>query len=123
MMLSVINAQCAVFCSQQSIVGSPASPHASLVDPDRASHACCPHQGIPKPKPKKDEVPCPHPIPAADEARLNNNSDSFNAILAVVVVGLSHQYCHQLAETYLDVPAAPDSSGLSHLSSIFILRI
>lgn len=123
MMVSVINAQCALSCSLPSIAGSPASPHASPVDPDRTGHACCPHQGVPKPKQQKDEVPCPHPIPAADEARLNKSSASFNAIPAVVVVGLGHQYCPELAETYLDSLTAPGSSDRSHLSSVFILKI
>jgi hypothetical protein len=122
MMAPVINAKCAVSCTLQSIAGSPAS-HASRVDSDRTGHACCPHQGVPKPKQQKDEIPCPHPVQAADEARLNNTSASFNTMPAVVVVGSSNEYCRQLAETCLDPLIATDSSGLSHLPSIFILRI
>ena len=122
MMLSVVNAQCAVSCSRQSIAGSPASPYASHVDPDRIGHGCCPHQGVPKPKQQKDEVPCTHPIPTAGEARLNNTSASFNAIPAVVM-SLSHQDCPQLGETYLHAIAAPGPWDRSYLSSIFILKI
>jgi hypothetical protein len=122
MMASVINAQCAVSCSVQSIAGSPTS-HASQVDPDRTGHACCPHRGVPEPKQQKDEVPCPHPAPAADEARLNISSASLNTIPPVVEIGLSHEHSRQLAETYLDPRIAPNSSGLGPLSSIFILRI
>lgn len=122
MMVSVINAQCVVSCALQSIAGSPAS-HASPVDPDRTRHACCRHQGVPKPKHQKGEVPCPHPIPPSDEARLNNAGTSFNTIPAEVVIGFSNEYRPQLAETYLDLRTAPDASGVSHLLSIFILRI
>jgi hypothetical protein len=122
MVTSVINAQCAVSCSLQSFAGSPAS-QASRIDPDYTGHACCPHQGLPKPKQQKDEVPCPHPVRAAAEARLSNSSASFKVIPAAVEVGSSQEYGPQLAETCLDPLTAHISSGLSHLSSIFILRI
>ena len=122
MIASVINALCAVSCSLQSIAGSPPS-HARRVDSDGAGHACCPNQGVPKPKQQKREVPCPHQVPAADNARRNNSSTGFTAIPAAVEVGLSLQYCPQLAGRYLDPLTARDSLGLSHLSSISILRI
>ncbi len=122
MMASVIIAQCAVSCSLQSIAGSPAS-HASRVDADRTGHACCPHRGAPKPKQQKDGIPCPHPVPAADDARLSNSSASFNPIPAVIVTGLSHEYRPQLAEIDLESLTDRGSSDLLHLSSILILRI
>ena len=121
MMASVINAQCAVSCSLQSIAGSTAS-HANRLDPDRAGHACCPQHRVPKPKQQQDEAPCPHPPPVS-EARLNNSSASFNTMQAVVVDALSNEYRPQLSETYLGRLTIPDCSGLTYLSSIFILRI
>jgi hypothetical protein len=121
MMASVINAQCAVSCSLQSIAGSAAS-HASRVDTDRAGHPCCPRRGAPQPKQQQDEIPCLHPVPAAGEALLNNSGASFNAIPVVVAVGLSHQYRPHQAEIFLAPPAA-GSSDLPYLSPIFILRI
>jgi hypothetical protein len=119
MVASVINAQCALSCSLQSIAG-PTASHASRVDPDRTGHACCPHQGVPKPKQQTNEGPCPNPAPAADQVRLNKTR--LNMIPAVIVASLIREYCPQLAETYLDPFTVPDSSGQSH-SSISILRI
>src|SRR5258708_36915595 len=109
MMASVINAQCAVSCSLQ-------------VDPDPIHHACCPSQGAPKPgQQPKDEVPCPHPAPTADQARLNNNSANLDAV--PIVVGLSHDCCPQLPGISVAPLTALASSGLSLRSSISILRI
>jgi hypothetical protein len=122
MTASVINAQCAVSCALQSnAAGSPAQ-HVIRVDPDRAGHACCRHQSVPKPKRHKDEVPCSHPVPAA-AARHNTSIAIFSTIPSAVIVDLNHQYCLHSAEKYLDPLVAPDSSGQGHLSSIFILRV
>lgn len=121
MMASVINAQCVVSCSLQTVTRSSAS-QASRVETSRAGHSCCKHRGAPEQKQKKDDVACPHPAPTADEARLENNGSSFNLIPAMVVA-ISDQYRPLVSETYPGPLTVPESSCLNHPSSISILKI
>src|SRR5450755_421293 len=118
---SVINAQCAVSCSLQVIPGRRSSQVTAL-DSGRAGHSCCAHKGVPNQRQQKDETPCPYPAPSADQARIESIA-SFSPALAWIAVLPTHQDPPLPAEIYLDPLPTPDSSGLSPLSSISILRI
>jgi hypothetical protein len=120
MMACIVNAQCAVSCSLQPIAASSAT-HESAADPNLADHECCPHPGAPQPKQQKNKVPCPHAGPPANDVALGKSG--ITLIPGVVAAGVAPEYRPRLVEIDHDPPTASASPGLSHLSSIFILRI
>jgi hypothetical protein len=121
MMAFIVNAQCALLCSLPSSASLPAD--ASQVDPDQSDHACCPHQGQPKPTQPKDERPCPPSAPTADATRLNISSANLNPAPDVIAVGSGHEYCPSLDGSHRSSLTGSVPPRRSHPSSIDILRV
>ena len=120
MIASVLNAQCAVSCSLQSITQLPSS-EPSGIDLNQEQHSCCPH-GAPKPKEQKHQIPCPEPLPAASKDRAENGNASSDSILAMVVVSLSYRFELVISHTFLE-PRLPSSWLSQSQTSSTSLRI
>jgi hypothetical protein len=117
MLASVVHAQCLLACSTQL----PAQASAVLSD-DSGEHSCCPHQS--DRKSQNSEKPC-----RPDSSAINLPTDEISAAASVVLpVALLDQSGGALLpvlafQTRHTPDASPDSSTLSLLSSISILRI
>ena len=123
MIISIINVQCALSCSMQSIAHSPSTQADGAIGSTRSEHACCPREADPKPKQEKRPAACVQPEPDVTEARLRISAPAFSQIVAVEAIAGDQQDYTALIETDLLLVAAPDPSGLSQLTSISILRI
>ncbi|SRR6266699_1644488 len=124
MMVSIINAQCAISCSIQSLRGSTPVVQSSGALIHGASHACCPH-GVPSPKQSPDNT-CPHPVTHTDEARVENNDGAtalYNGNQAALIVEPIRELSSLPAYSTVEPAPASASSGPTFLSSITILRI
>jgi hypothetical protein len=117
MLASILHAQCLFACSLQM----PAHATAALNVPS-GEHSCCPHQS--DQKSQNSEKPCRTDSPAISPAT-NEVSVATNIVLPVVLLSQPGGELLPALNFHSRLTAAvyPDSSSLSLLSSISILRI
>jgi hypothetical protein len=117
MLASVIHAQCLFACSLQT----PAQVSA-VQNVHGEEHSCCPHQS--GQKNQNPDKPCRADSPAINVAN-NEVSDTASVVLPVTMLDQSGATLLPALnfQTRLAPAASPDSSTLSLLSSISILRI
>jgi hypothetical protein len=112
MMVSIVNAQCAISCSLQSF-GGGLIIHGT-------THACCPHGSAPAQAPDKT---CPHPVLSHnDEARVEASSGALS-LYDGIEAALTIEPARELLPVSSYNPVDPRPAAGRFLPSVTILRI
>ncbi len=120
MMVSVVNAQCAVSCE---ITAPSPSKNSAGITVNQEQHACCPHEGAPEPKQGKEKVPCPQPLPAASKDRAVQSDTGVDLMLTVLLTDSIDRDLFVTAKGRFDSPLFSTGPAPNQSSSVFILKI
>ncbi len=124
MMVSVVNAQCAVSCEIAAPSASRNSAGIAAISVDQEQHGCCPHEGAPEPKQGKPNVPCPQPLPAASQDRAGQSDAGVDSMLTVLLTDSSDQDPPVPAKGRFDsLLLLSTGPAFNQPSSVFILKI